>query len=499
MADEQVVQTPEERLKELSDQLICSVIGSDDMSISLRRLLFGKVSPKVFRDENFILASVLFNFKDRMITPDTAFLKLYLTRNQKVIKDNTAFIDLDAYSDLDENPILGYASAVIKQFERLLSVGVPLNTDEFELTLEKYKTEWSCFEISKAYSQSKQILYDGYQYGNRFYQGYDDSVTFVKKRISEIEAVLDHTTGDGFVDGKTLFQSKEDEVKPVKIGDFGLVRELNKYLDGYFTSVFYNILAPTKGGKSKWTSAAAHNIVVEHGHNISVWAHEGGYKAWWAQMRAIHFEYMFNRNADPDKRVAPLSQADIMYGKYPSEAIRELEAVSHLDLVDNANYGTFYFIDRPFKVETFIQEIETSVQLNDSKCVLIDYLQLIGWDSKNLSKSQAIGKAYQELLAYAKKRNVMVMSPSQMTQEFMDEMAKSKDGASHELRTSGGESSEIIRTPDVNIALYASTDDLIRHEMTIMSIPSRLASPFPAFKIYCDLCTCVFSSLSSED
>ena len=496
---EEVILTPEERLKEISDLLVGNVIESDDMSVKLRRALFGQVSPKVFRDENYIIVTVLYNFKDRLITPDTEFLKLYLMRNQKLIKESSDYIDINAYNDLDENPIVGYISAVIKQFERLKSVIQSVNSEEFELELEKYKAEWSSFEINKAYSQAKMILYDGFQYGRRFYQGYDDSVAYVKKRISEIEAVLDHTTGDGFIDGKQIASSTEDEVKPIKIGDFGLILELNKHLKGYYTSNFYNVMAPTKGGKSKFTSRAIHNIVVENGNNVSVWAHEGGYKAWWAQLRAIHYEYMYIRNKPENERVAPLSQEDILYGNYPSDAVRELETISHLDLVDNANYGKIIMIDRPFKVETFIEEIETSVQLNDSKAVLIDYLQLIGWDSKNLSKPQAIGRAYQDLLAYAKKRNVMVISPSQFTQEFMNEMAKAKDGSSHEVRTAGGESSEIIRTPDINIALYSNIDDLMRKEMTIMSVPSRLASPFPSFKIYCDLCSCVFSSLEGEE
>ena len=117
----------------------------------------------------------------------------------------------------------------------------------------------------------------------------------------------------------------------------------------------------------------------------------------------------------------------------------------------------------------------------------------------NISKSQAIGQAYQKLLDYAKKRNITVISPAQFTQDFMNEMAKAKDGSSHEVRTAGGESSEIVRTPDINIALYATAEDLIRKEMTILSVPSRLASPFPAFKIYCDLKSCVFSSIDEEE
>ena len=136
--------------------------------------------------------------------------------------------------------------------------------------------------------------------------------------------------------------------------------------------------------------------------------------------------------------------------------------------------------------------------MNNSKVVLIDYLQLITSNDRNKSKSQVIGRAYQDFLAYCKKRNVMGISPSQFTQDFMKEMANSREGQAHEVRTAGGESSEIIRTPDINIALYASTEDLIRHEMTIMSVPSRLAEPFPDIKIYVDLCSCVFSSMNAE-
>lgn len=496
MADE-VYKTPEERLGEISDILIQSIIRGDELSKKNRQYLFGQVSPKVFKDENYIIFNVFYSFKDKGITPDEPFMKMYLTRNMKVIQDSYEFCDLTAFKDLDENPLIAYISAVVKQFVRLLQLE-PIEYDEFKLTVEKYKQEFSAYEINKAYSQAKLILYDGIQIGKRLYQGYADSVAYTKKKIADIEAVLDHTTGAGFINSRVAGIEDDDaDIKPVKIGDFGLINELNKELGGYYTSLFYNIIAPTKGGKSKFTTRAIHNIMVEHGYNVSVWAHEGGYKAWWAQLRAIHFEYLYIRNADPTKRVAPLSQKEILYGNYPSEEIKALEEQSRLDLFTNPNYGVAYMIDRPFKVETFIDEVETSVQLNNSKAVLIDYLQLIGWDGKSVSKPQAVGRAYQDLLAYAKKRNVMVISPSQFTQDFMTEMAKSKEGQQHEIRAAGGESSEIIRTPDINIALYATVEDLIRKKMTIMSIPSRLAEPFPDIEIYADLCTSLFSSLET--
>jgi hypothetical protein len=495
MADE-VVLLPEERLELLSDQIVQSIIGNDEVSKVNRQIVFGQLSPKVFRDENFIIYTVFHHFKDKGITPDADFIEMYLSRNTKLLKDSQGYINLADYKDLDENLYLAYTSAVLKKFNRIIQNGV-LTKDDLSLTIEKYKTEFSAMEMSKAYAQSRVILYEGLQVGHRFYQGYADSMAYVKKIAADIDAVLDKTAGVGFINSREAGIEDKQEAKPVKIGDFDLITELNERLGGVFSSLFYNVIAPTKGGKSKFCARLLHTCMVKYGHNVSAWAHEGGYEAWWAQMRAIHFEYLYIRNKSANERVAPLSQNDILMGNYPSPEIRQLEEASRLDLFTNPNYGVLNMIDRPFKVETFIDELETSVQLNDSKMIVIDYLQLISWDG-NKGKAEAIGNAYQQALSYCKKRNVAIISPSQFKQESMDEMANSKDGKVHELRTFGGESSEVVRTPDVNIALYASIEDLIRKKMTIMSIPSRLAEPFPDIEIYADLCSCVFASISED-
>ena len=415
---------------------------------------------------------------------------MYLLRNTKLLRDAQGNIDLASHANEDEDKYVAYVGAVIKQYVRLFQLE-PLDKDDFRLTIEKYKTEWSSYEMGKAYSQSKLILYDGVNVGSKYYQGYSDSTSYVKSKIADVEAVLDHSAGVGFINSREAGLEDIDMPQAELIGDFGLIHELNTYLGGIYTSLFYNIMAPTKGGKSKFTARMMHNIAVEHGNPVSVWAHEGGYQAWWAQLRAIHFEYYYHKNYE---KVPVLSQRDILYNHFPDEGIRQMENASRNDLFTNPSYGNIYMIDRPFKAETFIDEIETSVQLNGSKAILIDYLQLIGWDSKNKSKPQAIGGAYQDLLAYAKKRNVMVVSPSQITQDYMNEMARSSEGSSHELRTAGGESSEIVRTPDINIALYANTEDLQRGDMQILSIPSRLTQPFPNIKLKVDLARCIFSS-----
>lgn len=495
---EEVILTPEERLQELSDVLISNIVGSDEESKEKRRYLFSQLPFRAFRDENFVIYKVLFNFKDKGITPDSMFLKLYLLRNTKFLEESKTFIDLSAYSDMDENPYVGYISAVIKQHTRLGGMA-KVSKDEFNLSVEKYKVEYSGIEMNKVYANAKLILYEGMQIGRKFYQGFADSTAYVKRASADIENLLDSSFGDGFIDSSEEAIVDNEQTKPEKVSDFDLLDELNEHLGGVYTSLFYNIMAPTKGGKSKFTARMAHTAMVKYGVNISVWAFEGGYEAWWAQMRAIHYEYTYIRNAGTTgERVAPLSQRDILLNNYPSEAVRSLEEASRLDLFTNPNYGKAQMINRPFVVENYIDELETSVKINDSKIVFIDYLQLIGSEERGRKTSDIIKEAYKSTLAFCKDRNVAVVTPAQFKQEFIKEMSTSKGGAAPETRTAGGESSEVIRSSDINIALYASIDDLQRHRMTIMSVPSRLAVSFPSAEIYCDLCSCVFSSIEEE-
>lgn len=494
MADE-VFYTPEERLTQYGDLLIQSIIKTDGVSLSNRRYMFGQAPTEIFRNENYIIYTILFSFRDKNITPDSEFLNMYLLRNTKLLQNSRQYIDLTEFSSDEEDQYVAYTGAVLKKFNRLLQLE-PLAEDDFKLTLEKYKVEYSNYEIGNAYSEGKLILYDGITNGRRLLQGYSDSTAYIKRKIAEIDGIMNSSSGNGFIDSTKEGVSDANASKPVKIGDFDLLEKLNSHLGGIFTEIFYSIIAPTKGGKSKFTTRMAHSVII-HGNGVSVWAQEGGYKAWWAQLRAIHYEYLYIRNKAENERVAPLSQKDILYGNYPSKEIQALEEASRLDLFTNPAYGRINMIDRPLQIENFIEDVDTSVKLNNSKFVLVDYLQLITSSDRNMPKNQVISKAYQSALAYSKLAKVAFVSPAQFTQDFMNEMAKSKDGKGHEIRSAGGESSEVVRTPDINIALYASVEDLIRKEMTIMSAPSRLAEPFPDIPIYADLRSCVFSDIDS--
>lgn len=486
---------PEERLALLSDEIIQSIIKRDEVSSTNRRYLFQQLSPDLFRDENYIIYKVFYNFKDRDVVPDSSFLKIHLTHNTKLFSQGSKFINLSEFQEDDDNPYVAYAGAVIKKFDRLVQAP-PASFEDFKLDVEKYREDFAVLSIDKSFGVARQMLYDGVKEGRQFSQGYGDSVAYIKKSIAGVDALVNRGSGDGFIDSTTAAMDSSVQTKYEKIGEFDLLPELNEHLGGIYTDLFYNICAPTKGGKSKFTTRMAHTIAVQFGVPISVWAVEGGYKAWWAQLRAIHFEYMYIRNKSDDKRVAPLSQMDILFGNYPSEELKHLEEASRIDLFTNPSYGRINMIDQPFQVESFLDSIDTSVQFNHSRAVFIDYLQLIQSRGGVLSKNQAIGLAYQQALSYCNTAHVAVISPSQFTQDYMKEMLKASDnGKASEIRTAGGESAEVTRTPDINIALYATVEDIMRKRMQILSMPSRMCSPFPTMDIYADLCSCVFASM----
>lgn len=489
--DERSELTQEELIADLSDSIMASIIKPDELSKSNRSFAFRSLDAKVFTEENFVIYTVLTKFKEQGITPDVEFMKLYLLRSKKMFKTNGDRINLKAYEDLDEDPIVGYISAVMKQFIRLNGL-VTLPEDELKLTIEKYKIEYSNYEMDRALTSARIILHEGMQIPRRFLQGTEDAFAFVKNKKAELEGILNKTTGEGFINSR-IDGIKDGESQEIElVSDFDLIEELNTLMGGLYTGSLYNFLAPTKGGKSKFTTRLVHTAIVKYGTNVSVWAVEGGYKAWWAQLRAIHYEYMYIRNGDPGMKVPKLTQAQILKNKYPSEEVKALENASRIDLFTNENYGIVHMIERPFEVESFIDEIETSVQLNESKIVLLDYLQMV--DGENAEREN-IKKGYQDLLRYVHNRNLCGITPAQFSQEFIKTLASGKDLKTVETRTGGGNSAEVVRTPDYNIGLYASPEDLQRKSMTIMAVPSRMLELFAPIPIYADLGICLFASL----
>lgn len=491
------VLSPEQRLKGFGDILLASALGSSEVAIKNRHFLFGNARIELFRDENYIIYSLLYNFKDRNITIDEEFVKLSLMRQQSLIEDasNARKIDINAYGEVDDSVTLGYIGGVMKYFSNLMK-DEKVAPDEFQLVFEKYLIEYKAIETAKIYSDSLQIIGDGLKIGRKVLQGFEASRDYVKNNLARIEGVVDQNKGIGFINMAEVILNPKQEAKSVKISDFGALEELNNHYGGIYTGNLYTVMAPSKSGKSKFCARLAHTAMVNYGVNVSVWAFEGGYEAWTAQMRSIHFDFTYNTGVSATDVKIGVTQGAILHDRFPDGSpYKELEATSKLDLASNSAYGSTHFIDRPFRVETFLDEIDASVKANNSQMLIIDYLQLID-SEKSMSERERIATAYPRLLEYCKKNNIAVVSPAQYKQDVVDELQRKKDGEARDMRTAGGGSYEIIKTSDVIFALWASTEDLSNNKMTIMPMPTRFYDAIPEFDIYVDLGYCQFMSLN---
>lgn len=489
--------TPEERLRMFSDKLMSCCIGDKEIKKYAIDKLMTISSPELFRDENYIIFSVYYNFRGKLrkIDIDEEFLKLFLNRNRKLLTNSKGFIDINAYGDIDGSPELGYIGGVIKHYRRLRGLE-DLSEVEFDTLFEKYLIEFKVIESNKVYNQAQVILTEGLQIGRKKYFGFEDSNNFVKRRLAEIEGIVNQRKGTGFTNGRDMLLNPETRKKSYQIGDFDKLKTLNKYYGGLYTGIFYQCIAPPKAGKSKFMARLVHTVVVKWGNNVSVWAKEGGNEAFMAQLRAIHFDYIYNTGVDVIERKFGVSQDAILHDKFPSEELKQLELSSKIDLASNPDYGSIDLIDRPFVEETYIEDLKTSVESNNSVFVGIDYLQLIE-SQTGKSERERISDAYIAALSFCRDYNVCLFTPGQYKQETISSLLASSNSANEDVRTAGGNSSQVIRTPDIIFALWASTQDLLNNSMKILSTPCRFNKTYPEIPVATDLETCQFVSLDN--
>lgn len=490
--DDSDILSPEERMRMFADNILSCCLGDKGIRNYAIDKLTSVAKPQLFRDENYVIFTVLFTYRSKLkrINIDEEFLKLFLNRNRGILQKSRSFIDINAYGEVDGSVELGYISGVLKHFKRLAAME-ELSVVDFETYFEKYLVEFKAIETEKAYNQASIILTEGMTLGRKKYFGFDDSTNFLNRKLAEIKGLVDMQEGTGFTTAREMLNEEKETVKSEKVADWGRLKTLNEVYGGIYTGMFYQFIAPPKTGKTKLCARETHIAAVEWGTNVSVWAIEGGKEAFLAQLRAIHFDYIYNRNVNITERKFGVSQDAILHDKFPSEELKQLELSSKMDFASNQDYGSIDFIDRPFNVETFLEDIDISIKSNNSKMLVIDYLQLIS-SSTGLDERKAVADAYKNLLKYCKTNNIAVLSPGQYKQEVMDRLVAMKDTSQAEMRTAGGSSSEVIRTPDVIFALWATTQDIANNSMKILSMPGRFSKPFPQVDVITDLESCQF-------
>jgi hypothetical protein len=471
--------------------IFSSVFSSDDGALRRKQeLLITFNTSEIFKNEYHVFFIVTKDFP--RIVPHADFLRLYLQTNRAIFQKNK-YIDLTNYRVGETDAYVEFVNSCISLFDECTKREV---TDvEFFRSLEMHKMEFINMQAVSILEESVTILSEGVTYGNKTLSGYEDMRHNEKTRFLKLDNMMSKTDRRGVITYGLTDEADEEETRIKKVCTYGVVA-LDAALKGIYEGDMISLLAPAKGCKSRFATHVLHNALIS-GVSIVVWSVENGHKGWEYLVRARHFNWFYN-SKQTDVTQKKIIDSDMIRTGEMSDELKSMELASWTDLKCNSAYGRIGNIDEDMNDDNFIEILDNAVNTVGAKLVCLDYLQLVsGGSNKNMPKNERIGEAYKKTLQFVKKKKVGGIFPAQLKQTVVGDIQKvnPEDLINMELRDSAGESYEIIKTPDVNLALYGTVEDIRNGSMKLLSIPSRNNAPFEPIDLYVDAGTCSFSSI----
>lgn len=465
----------------------CSAELTESVLNSREYLLHHFKDSEYFNNEWFIMHNLIKNFP--RICCDVEFLTLYMQSNKANLQKEKG-INLNDFTLGGDTEIDAYGEFVNHCCATLTEcTSAEGNDSMFNLALEKYKMWYKYDKAGDLFSTGMEILSDsGVKLGRSILQGYDDAKNYVLEQFGNLDTLNQDNARRGIiVYGENEDTEKEEQSKAKFVSSFGIA-PLDKATGGIYSGDMVSVLAPSKGGKSRFATFVLHNAVVNCGCNVVAWSMENGSEGWESLIRARHFDYMYNRSV-LDAQTKKLINNDMIRKNTLVGDMKKLESASWLDLKYNTNYGRIANIDEDFNLETFLDVLDRAVKRVDAGLICIDYLQLLT-SSNNKSSNDVIGEAYKKTLQFLKSRKIAGIFPAQFKQGSLSSFGSGD--TNQETRDIGGLSYEVIKTPDLNLGLYASIEDLRDGVAKIFSIPSRNSAPFEDINLYTELGACNF-------
>lgn len=463
----------------LEDKIFAAIYNEDDRDKKLEYSSYVALklnSDDIFENEYALLYSIHTKFPK--IKPDVEFLKMFIATNRAVINKRNN-ISLEEYVNGEgTDPLIEFTNSVVSIYNNILKMRVEEN--DFYMSVEKIRMEYLTRKSVQVLEEGALIVSEGATIRRKQRQGFEDMNEHVVTGLSNLKKVEDGSKRKGLITiGEDEDNEEEAKLKPVI--NFG-IKGLDNALTALYEGDMVSLIAPPKGFKSRISAFIVHHAIV-NGVSSSVWSLENGYHGFQAIIRARHFDWYYNSNETDIENIKIINSEMIRTSNMTPE-IKELERISYLDLKKNLEYGKLTIIDEDCTPASLIPTLKKSIDKYGAKLILVDYLQLLSGNGEK-SKSQVIGDAYKECLQFCKREKVAGLFPGQIKQEVVNEIAKKDDVdlSNLDLRTAGGETAEVIRTPDINIGIWATLEQIKRGDIKLISIPSRNSSPFEPIQL----------------
>lgn len=488
----------------MADEVLSNVMASekviftrlfkqDDEVYDLRNTLKAEINTaSAFNNEYYVFYTLISNYPKIKFSKE--FLRIYLMQQKGFFQRATA-IDYTSFTFGDTDPYVSFTDSCMELFGECCNGET--TTDLFNMHLVMYKETYVNRASLEILENGAQILSEGKKIGRKTYRGYDGLRAYMAESFVQVDSVYEKSKRRGSVTyGVTPEDEEESITKLEKLGDYGIAA-LNDVL-GIYEGEMHSILAPSKGGKTRFCAYVLEHILCDYGQNCLIWSAENGLKGFECLLRARHFNRLYNSGATNPFEKHIINDGMIRGSRAMSDEIKKMEEASWAEFKVNEAYGRLTSMDADLNLDTFIDKIDKEVKAHDIKVICVDYLQLIGAGMSGItSPNERIAEAYKQMLQYCKHEKIAGIFPCQFKQTAVGTLTKMNDAElmNAELRDTAGGSYEVIKTPDLNMALFGTVTSMRNGEMKLIALPSRNMPNFDPIDLYVELGACTFMSV----
>lgn len=338
---------------------------------------------------------------------------------------------------------------------------------------------------------------------SRLYQGIDDMMEYYNENMRIVKSLSDtgriHST---VIDSKWLEEEMQSENKADENAMFSIgIKEMDATIGTLRRGNMLGIMGPPKGGKTRFT-----NFIVQRalslGYNVCVWPLEGTSAEWLSMQTSAFIARASYEQAKSGKKEAMvrISSKDILQKSYlKSPVMRREVAAAKTAMATSEKYGRLSFIEGTAYVEDMFDVLQAHYENENQYDVLVIDQLVNVMSRKGKGKVERISEAYmqtKDFIANRLKVPALGLMPAQLKQDVVDFLRKNPDETIDV--TSGGESSETVRTPDEVVGLFSSKEERDNNIMKIYSVASRHNGSFTDFQARCYLECCFFTSEDDE-
>lgn len=335
----------------------------------------------------------------------------------------------------------------------------------------------------------------------RLYQGLDDMYEYFR----EEKAVLDSIGESGklstqMIDAKWLKEDIESDKShsDMNLIDTGLV-EIDSVTGPLRRGYVMGVLGPPKGGKTRFSAHMVYRALAS-GLNVLVWPLEGSKEEWLSMLESCLIGNYSLEQAQEGGNFEQITSDVILQRKYmKSKEMRSKVIVARQILATDESFGRLSFLTGTAYVEDFLDVLKNHYN-NDNPFDVVVIDSLVNIMSLNgRGKSERISEAYmkfKDFVANGLRRPALGIVPAQLKQDVIDMIRRNPDETLDV--TSGGESAETIRTPDITVGLFSNKIERENNIMKVYGIANRHSAIFNDFQCRCYLGSCMFLSVPVE-